>query len=293
LVIEAHGEPFSSTSMYAQWRVFRAAREAGIKVMVDGQGADELLGGYAGYRLAQIGAFLRRGRWPSAFRLWRYASSLPGQSGWWTAPRVLRFLLPESLRNPIRQCVRRDVLPSWLNDRWFRERGVRRSSESLSGGGDLLRRMLHETLTHSTIPHLLRSEDRNSMAFSIESRVPFLTPKLAAFLLALPEEYLVSPDGTSKAVFRRAMRGLVPDAILDRRDKLGFPTPERQWLLHAPQWVERVLGRPAAESIGALNMDVIRRDWRIIQDGKASFDSRVWRWVNLLLWAETFSVDAA
>ena len=61
----------------------------------------------------------------------------------------------------------------------------------------------------------------------------FLTPPLAEFILALPEDYIVSCNGTSKAVFRQAMRGIGPDSILDRRGKLGFPAPERQWLTSA------------------------------------------------------------
>ena len=104
-----------------------------------------------------------------------------------------------------------------------------------------LKHSLHLTLTETSLPQLLRSEDRNSMAFSIESRVPFLTPALAEFILALPEDYIVSCNGTSKAVFRQAMRGIVPDSILDRRDKLGFPTPEQQWLASARSWVDRAV----------------------------------------------------
>ena len=88
-------------------------------------------------------------------------------------------------------------------------------------------------LTRSSIPHLLRYEDRNSMRFSIESRVPFLDVHLVEYLFSLPEEYLISDAGCSKYVFREAMRGIVPDAILDRQDKIGFATPEKYGL---PKW---------------------------------------------------------
>ena len=86
------------------------------------------------------------------------------------------------------------------------------------------------------------------------------------------------------------MRGIVPDAILDRRDKLGFPTPERAWLMSLGPWVERVLSSETARQIGALNVDRIRREWQEIVQGTRAFDSRVWRWVNLILWARKFSV---
>ena len=81
------------------------------------------------------------------------------------------------------------------------------------------------------LSHLLRYEDRNSLSHSIESRVPFLTIDMAEFLLSLPENYLLSDDGVTKYVFREAMRGIVPDQILDRKDKIGFETPDNQWLL--------------------------------------------------------------
>src|SRR6185312_6707340 len=97
-------------------------------------------------------------------------------------------------------------------------------------GSQLLKTMLLQDLRTTNLPALLRYEDRNSMAFSIESRVPFLTTQLAEFVLSLPQEYIVSLNGTSKAVFRRAMHGIVPQDILDRKDKIGFATPEREWL---------------------------------------------------------------
>src|SRR5581483_2793137 len=136
-------------------------------------------------------------------------------------------------------------------------------------------------------------EDRNSMAHSIESRVPFLTPRLVDFLLRLPEAYLLGPDGTSKRVFRSAMRGLVPDAVLDRRDKIGFATPERAWFLKMRPWVEATLQSDTARSIPALNRAGIAWEWLAITEGRRPFDFRVWRWVNLVRWAERFDVKFA
>jgi asparagine synthase (glutamine-hydrolysing) len=138
---------------------------------------------------------------------------------------------------------------------------------------------------------LLRYEDRNSMAHSVESRVPFLTRSLVEFIYALPEEYLIAPDGTSKSIFRQAMRGIVPDAILDRRDKIGFATPERSWLGSLKPWVEEVFASDAARSIPALNLSHVRREWVEILEGKRSFDFRVWRWLNLIRWTEQFKVE--
>jgi asparagine synthase (glutamine-hydrolysing) len=185
------------------------------------------------------------------------------------------------------------MVPRWLNAEWFRERGVRPRPGEPLGGADVLRRQLHRTLVETSLPMLLRYEDRNSMAHSIESRVPFLTPGLVNFVLQLPEEYLIAPDGTSKSIFRRAMRGIVPDAVLDRKDKVGFETPEKAWLSAMGGWADRVLASDAAREVPALNPDAMRAEWRLIADGKCHFDFRVWRWINVIRWTERFDVKYA
>src|SRR5262249_57598919 len=90
---------------------------------------------------------------------------------------------------------------------------------------DFLDEPLAQSLRETVLPALLRYEDRNAMRFSIESRVPFLTARLAQFAYAQPSSNLVDARATSKAVLRAAMRGLVPDAILDRRAPVGFTPP--------------------------------------------------------------------
>jgi len=289
-LIGAQGEPFGSTSMYAQWSIFRAANEAGIKVMLDGQGADELLGGYGIYRIAKITTLLRKGHWKQAMGLWRCASTLPAQSFGWVTSRVFSYILPSALKDPLRQLLRKDIVPTWLNASWFKNQGVKGHSIKPISGKEVLKNLLYQTLTQTSLPHLLRSEDRNSMGFSIESRVPFLTPALAKFILALPDDHIIARDGTSKAVFRQAMRGIVPDAVLDRRDKIGFPTPEKNWLFTMHQRIGRVLKSDVAMQMRALNSGVIQREWDNVLQGSRQFDARVWRWVNLILWAQKFSV---
>jgi asparagine synthase (glutamine-hydrolysing) len=148
-------------------------------------------------------------------------------------------------------------------------------------------------LTYTSLPQLLHYEDRNSMAFSVESRVPFLVPPLAKFILGLPGHYIVASNGMTKTVFRHAMRGIVPDAILDRTDKLGFPTPEKDWLLSIRPYVERTLESRQASETNALNITRVKQQWAEIISGSMKLDFRVWRWVNLVLWAEKFRAEIA
>ena len=129
------------------------------------------------------------------------------------------------------------------------------------------------------------------MAFSIESRVPFLTPQLVSFLFSLPEEYLIDRAGRSKAVFRAAMRGIVPDAVLDRKDKIGFATPERRWLTALKPWIDRALTSEAARSVAALDLYETNRDWQLIALGRRRFDFRVWRYLNVIEWSREYEVE--
>ncbi len=282
-LIDAQDEPFGSTSIYAQFRVFDLARQHGVKVMLDGQGADELLAGYRHYVPARLGSLLRQGKMGEAYRFANRAAQLPGMRGrlrlWLQAGRMSMPALGE-----------RWSRPAWLNARWFQERGVDLNTATGRRGREWLRGALRASVAVTSLPMLLRYEDRNSMAASVESRVPFLTPAFAEFVLRLPEEHLLGADGTSKNVFRVAMRGIVPDAILDRRDKIGFATPEETWLRRLRPWVEATLASERARNIPALDMAAVERDWRAVQAGRARFDFRVWRWVNLIRWAERFDV---
>jgi asparagine synthase (glutamine-hydrolysing) len=284
-LLATQDEPFGSTSIYAQRRVFELAHEAGIKVMLDGQGADEMLGGYHTFVAARLASLARQGKLAQALEFAHRASNTPGRGKLWLWAG--EFLVPPTLQGPLRRVVGQELMPAWLNATWFAERGVRTQPAKYTFGNssEVLREQLQRALSRTSLPMLLRYEDRNSMAFAIESRVPFLTPQLVQFVASLPEEYLIDRDGLTKAVFRNAMRGIVPDAILDRRDKIGFATPERAWLLEHRVLVERALGSEITTSTPALNVKGLRAEWTSILKNRRPFDFRVWRWVNFIEWA--------
>ncbi len=289
-LIRSQGEPFGSTSIYAQHRVFRLARDAGIKVMLDGQGADEILGGYSSYKGARLASLLRQHRWGEAYQFMQAASTTPGMGGRLLGQWAMSYMLPPKMQVLGRLLVGKDLTPAWLNTSWFKERQAKPQLFDYTKSQAILRESLFDTLTE-TLPSLLRYEDRNSMAFSIESRVPFLTPALVSFLLALPEDYIVAPDGTSKAVFRKAMRGIVPDLILDRKDKIGFATPERAWLTALKPWVESTLESQVAAQIPVLNLKEVTREWNLMLAGKKPFNFNAWKWLNLIEWSRQFEVQ--
>jgi asparagine synthase (glutamine-hydrolysing) len=184
-------------------------------------------------------------------------------------------------------------VPRWLNRIWFERQGITASTPWMAEGPNYLCTALQRSVVETSLPGLLRYEDRNSMAHSVESRLPFLTTNLAEFILSLPEHYLIADDGTSKSVFREAMRGIVPGPILARRDKIGFATPERHWLKQLSPWVESALTSETARDIPVLNIGPARKQWARLRDQHSYDESPAWRWVNLVKWVEQFDVTFA
>jgi asparagine synthase (glutamine-hydrolysing) len=201
---------------------------------------------------------------------------------------VAAAALPPRFQTPLRRLVGREVVPRWLNRRWLREHGVEQQVYGHTRGRRALIEELQSSIETSSLPHLLRYEDRNSMAFSIESRVPFLTTEIVEFVLSLPEAYILAPDGTSKAVFRAAMRGIVPDEVLDRRDKIAFMTPEAEWLSKSSDWVGEVLGGDAAAASRILDLVELRREAERLRSGVTTSAGPLWRCLNLIAWVREF-----
>ncbi len=285
-MIRAQGEPFGSTSIYAQYRVFKHARENGITVTLEGQGADEMLAGYIGYPGQRIRSLLEKFQISDAWAFLNGWSSYPGRSRVDCVKRVVNEYATGKFNKFLRQMNGIKTNPSWIRLEPLQENGVNTDFERLKPKpGDKGRRVADElllSLTQRGIPALLRHGDRNSMRFSIEGRVPFLNTELAGYLLSLPEEFLVSPTGETKHVFRAAMKGIVPDEILERKDKIGFETPEYAWIISMQNiirdWISVGLDLPF------LNQKEIIFEFEQIIQGKKPYSWQVWRWINFIRW---------
>lgn len=285
-MLDAQGEPFGGTSIYAQYRVFKLARENNVTVILEGQGADELLAGYNGYPGHRLLSYIERGNIIASLRFASQWSRWPGRhysKAWMDLGRII---LPDQLYALGGKLIGRNNSPKWINSKHLSDQGVLLHETRVSGAQQGKGRRVVERMASSLQGHglaeLLRHGDRDSMRFSVENRVPFLTHPMANLLLSLPERYLISDSGQTKHIFRSAMRGIVPDDVLDRQDKIGFATPEKNWILGlAPVirgWLE------SSHDIPIFNTSMLISHFDRIISGKSRFNSQVWRWVNFIKW---------
>jgi asparagine synthase (glutamine-hydrolysing) len=282
-IVEAQDEPFRSTSIAAQWFVMRRAREAGVKVMLDGQGGDEVLGGYDGYFGFLFGDLLLRGRLAALATELAAYRNLRGVGRVRAAATLARPFLPEGVQWAARSRARgaHALVHSDLRTEAI---GLPTMGNTFP---DRFRRRLHLVLTRR-LPELLRYEDRNSMAHSIEARLPYLDYRLVELMFSVEPHHLIR-DGRAKVILRDALADLLPESVRQRTDKMGFQTPEAAWLAGplAP-FAQDVLTSSACRDRGYVNVPAAETSLRTQGDRVWEAGSPLWRAVSLELWAQTF-----
>jgi asparagine synthase (glutamine-hydrolysing) len=257
----------------------RAAAEAGVTVLLDGQGADESFGGYR----AQLGwaahDLLRTGQFGEALRIARHLVQQNGRAG---ATALAQPLIPA----PIREAVRGRIRGAGLRSKHLVAVPV--AGDGRAGSFDHLRRQL---LTSRGLPELLRYEDRNSMDHSIEARVPFLDHRLVELALALPPRLLFA-GGEPKSLLRGALKSVVPNTILARKDKVGFETPTAAWFRGGlGELAEDVFASRSFRERDLVDAATARRLLERHRAGAVDAALPLWRALNLELWAQRFLDD--
>jgi asparagine synthase (glutamine-hydrolysing) len=261
-----HEEPVEGSSVYAQWCVMREAARAGIVVLLDGQGADEAFAGYDG----TVGyALLADLSWEALLDTRRLELARCAAARW--APRAW-----------VRAYRRRHSSPYALPQTRATAAALEPPYEPWFNGADPLRRELLLQMTATSLPGLLRYADRNSMAHSREVRLPFLDRSIVEFALSLPPRLLYDGRET-KHVLRQAVRDVVPPAVLNRRDKIGYATPQDAWLsstaargIIADVLLDRDARNRGWLDAAAVEADVRARRWRD--------DRGIWRALNAEIW---------
>jgi asparagine synthase (glutamine-hydrolysing) len=285
-------EPFSSTSIYSQWKVMSLARQRGVTVLMDGQGADELLGGYHHY----LGPYLAEMRHIQGMKsAWLAIKNLSVNTA-----RSKSFLLALGIYNSLpltfqhlllklgntRFRANPTISKGMLNSAFRQQFQDRQLSFSKHQSYRHLDERLYNDIFSHSLPALLRYEDRNSMAFSLEARVPFLDYRLVDFCFSLPVSLRIN-QGWTKWVLREAMVGFLPEEIRWRRGKLGFATPEQQWLQGGNPWLAKLFCSHEILSKPYLNSSTIRQ-LQNLEPNSFMLWPGMWRIINLELWLRVF-----
>ncbi|MHA1185408.1 MAG: asparagine synthase (glutamine-hydrolyzing) [Candidatus Heimdallarchaeota archaeon] len=211
-------EPVLGMSPIGQYFVMKLAKDCGTTVLLDGQGADEILAGYTTLQNNYFFELLRKLRWIKLTRALLKANK---------DNDAIRSFLRNFIPYFVRRNRQRKRMRLFLTDKFSQTGKNRKAPQHHNERKSLNKALIDRVLYH--IPHLLQWEDRNSMAFSIEARVPFLDHNLVTYFLALPPSYKIR-NGLTKWIFRESMKGITPGEILLRRDKIGFAVPENKWL---------------------------------------------------------------
>lgn len=278
-VVRALEEPPLAMAPLAQYRVYELCREQGATVVIDGQGADEVLGGYPYHQRALVADRLRAGRWASALRELRAVGrrqqrSVLGVVNDWVGLPLLARLRP--------------ARPPWLAAEYGA--GERASAPPAGGDPSQVNRTLHRDVRWGNVQVVLGFTDRNAMAHSVEARVPFFDRKVVELAFRLPDHYKVG-EGERKRVLRDVARRFVPPEITERPDRLGFGVPEasllRGGLAAAVQDAvgDGFLAQPAFEPRAA------RRYVEDFARGRQGDVRGIWRMYALALWAAVFDVS--
>lgn len=274
--VKAHGEPVPSTGPYGQYKVMELA--AGhVTVTLDGQGADEQLAGYHYFYGFYFKDLLRQLRF---LRLMSEISSYTkAHKSLYGLKSFMYFLLPSAMRSSIR----------------VRERGYVNGAfaEKFSGsnviadelyGADSLPEALFNHFEYK-LEHLLKWDDRNSMHFSLESRVPFMDYRLVERSLATNGDMIIN-KGYTKNILRDAMKGLLPESIRMRKDKIGFGSPVDDWFRDTKfrNFITDLLNDNRTKNRGYIDTAACLNLYNKHLLGEVNISKDIWKWINLEIW---------
>lgn len=271
-------EPFLSASIYLQWCVARLARQNNTTVLLDGQGADELLAGYQFYfRQRQLDMLDRKQYGLARRETAKFNRRLKRASSQYeNASRRFNAEVAYS-DEQLNALIKSGDLPAVFH--YDYDTGVAPAKPGMR-----LRRTLSEALLFNSLPMLLRYADRNAMAHSREGRLPYLDYDLVDFCMRLPDHYHVR-HGWQKWILRQSAGNTIPASIRWRADKVGYAAPLDHWLRRELlSWGyeratdERLLDVPGYDRAA------VDRLWSEHQSQTANHSWALWRWISLAEW---------
>jgi asparagine synthase (glutamine-hydrolysing) len=220
-------EPFQSSSVYAQYAVYKLARQNGVTVILDGQGADETMAGYSKYYHWYWQEKIASHKWKEAKNEIRSAKENGFQINWNWKNYVAAFL-PGMAANHLRKTYSQkqsnhpDITYDFFSNNYDKTKFYKPAVSKLND-------ILYFNTMQFGLEELMRYADRNSMAHSREVRLPFLNHELVQFIFSIPSSYKIK-EGYTKRLLRMSMDELLPKSIVWRKDKVGFEPPQKQWM---------------------------------------------------------------
>lgn len=278
--VSVHGEPVPTASPYAGYKVMQSAKGKAV-VLLNGQGADEYLAGYHYFfgfyflellRNLQLATFLSE----SGSYLKKHHSLF----GFYT---MVYFMLPSLFQKQIKE-ISKNYLDPAFSERHKLDIGIPDiiyKSKSLKES--FLRHFEYK------LEHLLKWEDRNSMASSIEARVPFLDYRLVEGTINMPSDNFIH-NGETKYILRQSMEGILPEKIRLRKDKIGFDTPMAAWFKEPAfiSLIDNILQSREFKNRRYLNTKKIIKDFELQKTSERPMSIEIWKWINLELWFRKF-----
>ncbi|AHM61786.1 asparagine synthase [Flammeovirgaceae bacterium 311] len=280
-IIGLQDEPFGSTSIYAQYKVFELVKQNNIKVVLDGQGADEIFAGYPIFFSERALTILKKQGIAKYFDFIKRIDPALNFSKQKQIFKTLYKYLPAQLQAEVEK--RYYAHTSRLLDKDLFNVEEAKFDASLFRD-NFMKGSLYKALRHNDLPSMLRYQDRNSMIFSVEGRVPFLTKDLVEFVYSLPEEYILPNEGYTKKLLREAMKDFLPVEILNRKDKIGFETPEKKWIKNSSDWTFDILNLARKEQ--GINIEMLKKEFQEVFDHKREYTVVHWRYLNFIKWAD-------
>jgi asparagine synthase (glutamine-hydrolysing) len=282
-------EPVHTMTPLVGYQLMRLAAGNGIRVVLNGQGADETIGGYFSYFLDSWLTSLRRGHLGEARDAIRlYVETHGGSTRDFLPTLLIRLIAWELYRLGIyRKYVRSRNRHRLQNNPWFtNELSQHLPGEDYAFSDGTLDSALRESIRHAPLPLYLRIEDRNSMAQSVEARLPFMDYRLVTLLFNLPDSWKVRGPW-NKYVLREGMRGRIPESVRSRPDKMGFPTAGGKWFAHdLYEPLRDIIASKAARERGIYNVNDILKDLELHRQGVINIPYQLFHIAEfeILLW---------
>jgi asparagine synthase (glutamine-hydrolysing) len=281
-------EPFHTMNVLIGYELVQLAAKNGIKVILNGQGADETIAGYGVYFAHYWYTLLAEGR---ILRLWdeirAYCLVQGGEPGTEFKKVLGNFARTQLYRIPsLRRASAKRHRRRAINNHWFTRDFTSQLPEENLIPEQPLDKVLKYSVERALLPLYLRTEDRNSMAHGVEARLPFMDYRLVSLLFQLPAEWKMR-GSWNKYVLREAMRNRIPESVRSRPDKMGFNFPLKTWVgtsLYEP--LHDILSSQAVRERGIYDAPAIRRDLERHQRGDINVSSELFNVAQFEAWSK-------